>query len=654
MSDIKNNSKLSLGIDLGSSYSAVSVYQNGSCNIICNEQGNRITPSVVAFTDDEILVGESARNQASFNPENTIFVIKRLMGVTFNDPKTQEYIKTLPYKVIDRDNKPVVQVQYKKETKEYTPEQISAMILSKMKKIAETFLGEKVTKAVITVPAYYGDPARQSVKDASVIAGIECIRIINEPTSASLCYGFDKSPNSSKTIQAVDLGGLTYDCSTLSIDDGIFEVLSTCGDLSLGGEDFDNRILDFCVKEFKKKHKKDLRKDPRSIRRLRTACERAKVSLSTVTNATIEVDSLYEGIDFSATITRARFENLCVDIFRKCLDKVEQSLKDAKLSKSQIDEIVLVGGSSRMPYFQKMLSDYFNGKKLCKSVNPDEAVAIGAGILANSLTGGSKDNDLLVLDVCPLNLGIETAGQVMTVMIPKNTTIPTEKKQTFSTYQDNQPGANVVILEGFRKFSKDCNKIGEFLLEGFPPMPRGTPQIEVTYALDANCILKVTAVEKSTGVSKEIEVKGTTNNLSKDDIDRMVKEAEEHAKEDEEKLNKITARNSLETYCYQIKNSLNDEKIKDKFSEEDKKLAEDTVTQAIEWIDQNSSADKEDYEKKQKEVEAVVMPIMAKIYQDMGAGGGMPGMPGMPDMSGMNMPDMSGMSPDGPKVAEVD
>jgi heat shock protein 1/8 len=637
-----------IGIDLGTTYSCVSVYRDGKAEIIANDQGNMTTPSWVAFTEDgERLVGDAAKSQASANPTNTIHDAKRLMGRKFNDPVVQQEIKTFPFKVVNsKTGGCLIQVNYKGETKLFTPEEISAMILVKMKEIAEAFLGSKVSEAVVTVPAYFNDAQRQATKDAGVIAGLNVLRIINEPTAAAIAYGLDKK-SKEETILIYDLGGGTFDVSLLTLDDGIFEVKATGGNGHCGGEDFDNRMTDYIVQEFKKKSKLDITGNPRAMRRVKTACERAKRTLSSASTANIEIDALYEGVDCNLTITRAKFEDLCGDIFRETMNPVEQVLKDSKKSKSQVDEVVLVGGSTRVPKIQQLLSEFFNGKQLCKSIDPDSVVAAGAAIQAAILGGhgDAKTNEILLLDVCPLTLGIETAGGVMCPMINRNSTIPCKKTQTFSTYADNQPACTINVFEGERKSTKDCNRLGTFDLTGLPPAPRGTLQIEVTYDLDANGILTVSACEKSTGKSQNITIKNERGRLSDEDIERAIRDAEKFKEEDERFAKKVEAKNGLEGLVYSAKNSLSDEKLKDKISESDRTELEAKIKETQEWMESHLDASTEEFEAKTKDFESVSHRVFGAMHNSGEQSSGMGGM-GMPGMGGMGMPegfDMSNM-----------
>ncbi|KAJ3669450.1 hypothetical protein LUZ60_011400 [Juncus effusus] len=614
MASSDKKSPPAIGIDLGTTYSCVGVWQNNRVEIIANDQGNRTTPSCVAFTENERLVGNAAKNQTDMNPTNTVHAVKRLIGRRFSDSSVQRDIKLWPFKVVSGPNdRPKIAVNYKGVEKQFYAEEISSMILTKMKEIAEAFLDCRVKNAVITVPAYFSDSQRRATKDAGAIAGLKVLRIMDEPTAAAVAYGFDKTTVNSdeKNVLIFDLGGGTFDVALLSIKFGKFEVRATAGDTHLGGEDFDDRLVEHFMKEFKRKHHKDISGNARSLRRLRTACERAKRNLSFSTQTTVEVDCLYDGIDFHSRISQARFEELNIDLFTRCTELIEKCLSDANMEKHNVDDVVLVGGSTRIPKVQQTLQNFFEGKELRRNINPDEAVAYGATIQAAKLSGhGDKDlHELVLIDVTPLSLGVETRGGKMTVVVPRNTTIPVKKYHVLTTIIDNQTSMSLPIYEGERAETKNNNLLGEFVLYNIDPAPKDVPKIDVCFEIDANGILNVSAQDRASGHKNNITITNEQGRLGVDDIEKMMEDAEKYKADDEEYRRKYDAWNSLERYSYQMRSKLRDGSITKELQFSTKMNIEDALERTIDWVEQNPLPQVLVTEAKMKVLKNICKPI---------------------------------------------
>ncbi|KAH0790932.1 78 kDa glucose-regulated protein [Histomonas meleagridis] len=597
-----------IGIDLGTTFSCVGVFQKGKVEIIANEVGNRITPSIVSFSEGQRFVGDSAMPLLISNPHNTVFAVKRLIGRRFDDAEVQSEIGRLPYKVVDKDNRPYIELEIKGEKKLLSPEEISALVLSKMKSVAEDYLGKEIKNAVVTVPAYFNDAQRKATKDAGAIAGLNVKRILNEPTAAAIAYGLDKKDN--QKILVFDLGGGTFDVSLLSIEDAFFEVLATAGDTHLGGEDFDNRVVDHFLDVFKRRTGKDASVDAKAVAKLKREAEKAKRALSTLHQTRIEIENFFDGEDLSEPFTRARFEELNMDLFRKTMQPVQQVLKDSGVSKHEVDEIVLVGGSTRLPKIQQLVRDFFNGKAPCKSINPDEAVAYGAAVEGGVLSDDPDAQEIVIINVNSLTLGVETIGGVMHELIPRNTRIPAKKTHTFQTARDDQESVKIQIFEGERAMTKDNHFLGSFDLTGLPPGPRGSVQFQVTFELDQNNILKVTAEDMTSDNKESITINAQEARLSEDEREEAIRNAEEWAAEDERTRNSVNARNDLEMFVYQGKRALKKDEVKERLSEDERRELKRSVRETLDWIESNQDEDAEVYEEKKKEMAEILAPVL--------------------------------------------
>jgi heat shock protein 1/8 len=614
------SSQYVIGIDLGTTNSCVAVWRNGIVEVIPNDSGNRTTPSYVAFTETERIIGQLAKDQATHNPENTIFDAKRLIGRKHNDPIIQDDLRNWPFKVTsNQKQQPLILANYKGSEQTFFPEEISAMILSKMKSIAEDFLNTTITEAVITVPAYFNDSQRQATKDAAQIAGLNCLRIINEPTAAALAYGLDRKSEIEQLILIFDLGGGTFDVSLLATENGTFEVIATSGDTHLGGEDFDNRLVDYLCQEFQEKHNLNLRENKKALRKLRGACEKAKIALSSSTRAMIDIDSLHAGIDFNYIITRSKFEDLCLDLFKKCLEPVKQVINDAEIKKEKIDEIILVGGSTRIPLVQRLLMDFFDGKELNKSIHPDEAVASGAAIQAAILSKVNEEitKDIVLLDIIPLSLGVETAGGVMSFIIPRNAPIPRKQVDIFTTYTDRQKAVTINIYEGERQMTQYNNFLGKFDLVDLPPAARGVPQIEVTFDINNNGILTVSAKDLTSSKQNQIKIIKNKGRLTAQEIAKLIDDAEKYKQEDIKMRAKIEAKNKLESVTYQIKNNLNDAEIAKNIHTDERHKLNIAIANIKKWSNENPNADIKEYEQHKIYLEQLTNTIFTRIYSNI-------------------------------------